>query len=1131
MEHDDDHEGAHLERTDASLASHIAILRGLLIALGICEIAARSAAVPSVLGDGLAGLLALPFFAPSMLGAFASQVLLRPVRAELVASLAIAALAFVPLLASVAHLPLGPAMAASAALGLGSLVTLGASWLRHDGRQRPEALGVFVPALLLPCFVALAHPMVFLTAALWPTTYDHRLYLADAAFGAPLSFVVGQATAAVPLLPGLCLAVYVSLPLALMLVHTLRRRGNLGGSDALVAFVAVTVVGYFGYLAVPVAGPVYAFPEAFPQAPPDPQTLGIARTMIAPMPRNCMPSLHSAWALLVYWNARPLQRGARITAFVFLAITLLATVGLGFHYVVDLVAAFPLALAAQAWATQVSDSRPRRRAMVFGFATTIAWMALVTWSGGLLHWPAALCWLVAAAIVATSWGLEVQVGSLRVSDDGATRPCAPASPESATFHRGSSLVLVVAGLAAWLHWSVFSTTLTLTLGATSGVRILLAGVVLLALAVGMAAGPWARTAVRTPLSLTVATAWSLALVSWSAQALLPAALEAYFALAGGTQATAVSILAGRLAAALVVLAPAAFVSGLLAGLLTQQLAESRRTPWCSGSEAASGVGLLLGGAAFASLAVGYAVLPSLYSSGAPVVLLALAALIVTAGFFGQRRAESVVDATAGETLEQARGQASANPTAIAPSPAPGMAAMAGAMGAMGTMGMMGMMAMTAVLGAVAGAVVVTCSRLLLDVSGDTVYSRAQLGFLACSGLAAGVLLLRRRLRPDQAATTLGAAILAMAACLLLGTPLWELVPGYYASFAAYVDEHQMATYFAQRELVRLAVGGLFLFLPALCVGAAWTAAAVLANDVDRRPTVFPRHGSVGVAGFAAGMMLASWIAPGPKGTEDWSGSGRTFAAADLRGHDVSRAATQRSAPTVAATAVRDDASRIGLGLAEADHDERVLVVGNATTRDSEDDVAAPLDGRAWLLLHDTRFDRIVVEHRSADDPDAAAYLTREWYELAAARLEPQGVLLQELGLDALSAMGLTSVLASARFAFEEVAVVHAGGRALVLACPATCRTGLVASNAEAEDGGGDGTGALRVAGHLHPEDVDQLLDSSAGQLGVAREALGSRDQDLFLPYHAPLRFLEDRHELPASVEMLRRFADTSSEAH
>lgn len=63
---------------------------------------------------------------------------------------------------------------------------------------------------------------------------------------------------------------------------------------------------------------------------------------------NAVPSGHLAWALLLWWNSRPLMLGVRIAAGLFLLGTAVATLATGEHYLVDLVVAIPFAVAVDA---------------------------------------------------------------------------------------------------------------------------------------------------------------------------------------------------------------------------------------------------------------------------------------------------------------------------------------------------------------------------------------------------------------------------------------------------------------------------------------------------------------------------------------------------------------------------------------------------------------------------------------------------------------------------------------------------------------------------------------------------------------------------------------------------------------
>jgi PAP2 superfamily len=105
---------------------------------------------------------------------------------------------------------------------------------------------------------------------------------------------------------------YLPLATALVLIVTGRR------SECMAAVVLAGLFAPIFYVLFPAVGPAWV--------------------NVADAPRNCLPSLHMAWALilLVYTPAR-----ARILAILFAGLTGFATLGLGEHYIIDLVAAVP----------------------------------------------------------------------------------------------------------------------------------------------------------------------------------------------------------------------------------------------------------------------------------------------------------------------------------------------------------------------------------------------------------------------------------------------------------------------------------------------------------------------------------------------------------------------------------------------------------------------------------------------------------------------------------------------------------------------------------------------------------------------------------------------------------------------
>jgi hypothetical protein len=110
-----------------------------------------------------------------------------------------------------------------------------------------------------------------------------------------------------------------------------------------------------------------------------------------------MPSLHMAGVVLIWWNARHWKVGG-IVAFAFMLLTAVSAVGFGEHYFLDLLVAFPYALAIQAIATKSGNRLP---ALALGIAMTASWfLALLFAPKELAAAPVWLMWALAIATVA-----------------------------------------------------------------------------------------------------------------------------------------------------------------------------------------------------------------------------------------------------------------------------------------------------------------------------------------------------------------------------------------------------------------------------------------------------------------------------------------------------------------------------------------------------------------------------------------------------------------------------------------------------------------------------------------------------------------------------------------------------------
>ena len=238
-----------------------------------------------------------------------------------------------------------------------------------------------------------------------PKTLDLYLLSFDGSLRVQPAFIVGQYCARLPWLHNAAVLAYVGLAIPMALVYAgLLARFKEGAFPSILAFLITGPIGFLCYNLFPACGPHYVFKQAFPFHPL-PVAL-ISQLAFEPAAfsgwRNAMPSLHLAWTLLAWWYSKGLSWIERLIAFVFLALTVVATLGTGEHWFVDLIVAFPYALMIYAICSYpVSWKDPRRgTALVLGLGGTLGWMAMLRY-GAELFWTSPIVpWALAAATVA-----------------------------------------------------------------------------------------------------------------------------------------------------------------------------------------------------------------------------------------------------------------------------------------------------------------------------------------------------------------------------------------------------------------------------------------------------------------------------------------------------------------------------------------------------------------------------------------------------------------------------------------------------------------------------------------------------------------------------------------------------------
>jgi hypothetical protein len=252
-----------------------------------------------------------------------------------------------------------------------------------------------------------------ITAMVRPTVLDDYALLADHALAQP-SWLVGRLLdAAGPAVYGVVHWVYIELPLAAMVVavYQLRRATTAGWPRHHVVhtFLLLGLIGPVIYLLFPVVGPDLAFGAAgkgfqlgnyWPNTLPPIETSPGALPFDAVTPRNCMPSMHTAWALAVFIHSRRCPRWLRWGGTFWLLCTLTATLGFGYHYGVDVVAGAVLCLTVEsALREPVHGVAPKRTQLVVGGAALLT--ALLLCVRFMAEYMARYPWLFGPLVIGT----------------------------------------------------------------------------------------------------------------------------------------------------------------------------------------------------------------------------------------------------------------------------------------------------------------------------------------------------------------------------------------------------------------------------------------------------------------------------------------------------------------------------------------------------------------------------------------------------------------------------------------------------------------------------------------------------------------------------------------------------------
>ncbi|WP_251096700.1 phosphatase PAP2 family protein [Streptomyces sp. Caat 7-52] len=268
---------------------------------------------------------------------------------------------------------------------------------RRTGRERVLLLKGVGLGLLLVTGRKTGDTWLLITSKTRPAVLDQYVATADHALGSP-SWLMGRLVKATgPIGTHLLDYVYIQLAVAAVVVALYQLRNvaverRFPGHHLVRTFLVIGLLGPAVYMVFPVVGPVFAYgtgafgtggghwaiADLWPETPPPIHTPH-PMTYDEITPRNCMPSLHTAWATTIFIHSRKGPRVLRFAGTFWLIATLCATLGFGYHYGVDLVAGVVFAVTVEAALRSLDRGWDRTGMKLVAYGAAVFVMLLVSY--------------------------------------------------------------------------------------------------------------------------------------------------------------------------------------------------------------------------------------------------------------------------------------------------------------------------------------------------------------------------------------------------------------------------------------------------------------------------------------------------------------------------------------------------------------------------------------------------------------------------------------------------------------------------------------------------------------------------------------------------------------------------------
>ncbi|MGA5133905.1 phosphatase PAP2 family protein [Streptomyces olivoreticuli] len=260
---------------------------------------------------------------------------------------------------------------------------------RRTGPERALLLKGVGLGLLLVAGRKIGDTWLLITAKTRPMVLDQYVATADHALGNPSWLAGRMLKATAPVGTHLLDLVYAQLAVAAIVVALYQLRNvaaerRFPRHHLVRTFLVIGLLGPAIYMIFPVVGPVFAYgpgtsgtggvqwavadlwPHTLPPVSAPHPVLYDGIT-----PRNCMPSLHTAWATAIFIHTRKGSRIVRYAGAFWLIATLGATLGFGYHYGSDLVAGVVFTLTIEAGLRSLDRGWDRSGIRLVAYGTTV----------------------------------------------------------------------------------------------------------------------------------------------------------------------------------------------------------------------------------------------------------------------------------------------------------------------------------------------------------------------------------------------------------------------------------------------------------------------------------------------------------------------------------------------------------------------------------------------------------------------------------------------------------------------------------------------------------------------------------------------------------------------------------------